>query len=281
MVLFSERKRQAAIADREANGESLWSSELRPEVRVKVTKILEAVLKVDTWRGQDDWGAIAARVRFARGVDQLAGIQDPERDIKRALRDGDLSLVADVLEATLGHVDDDDAQVVREATNDVLASHRVAFELVGSEAVEFESREMHVEVVRPTLTLLGGDRRFVAVESAYQSALHELGDAASAADAITDAGTALQEMLRALGCEGNAIGPLLKSARTKGLLASSDQALERSLAGAIDWVAADRSTTGDAHNATPALREDAWLTVHIVGALILRLAAGTVRGAGT
>jgi hypothetical protein len=39
----------------------------------------------------------------------------------------------------------------------------------------------------------------------------------------------------------------------------------------IDWVESDRSEKGDAHNARPATREDAWLTVHIVGAVILRL----------
>jgi diacylglycerol kinase len=45
----------------------------------------------------------------------------------------------------------------------------------------------------------------------------------------------------------------------------------------MHWVSADRSTSGDAHQVGSAAIEDAWLTVHIVGALILRL-AGSPRG---
>lgn len=41
-------------------------------------------------------------------------------------------------------------------------------------------------------------------------------------DAITDAGTALQETLTALGCDGNNLGALIKSAKAKGLLAAHD-----------------------------------------------------------
>jgi hypothetical protein len=42
------------------------------------------------------------------------------------------------------------------------------------------------------------------------------------ADAITDVARALQEALVILGCKGNALGPLAKSARSKGLLGPHD-----------------------------------------------------------
>lgn len=45
----------------------------------------------------------------------------------------------------------------------------------------------------------------------------------------------------------------------------------------MQWVSAGRSTMGDAHHATSPLPEDAWLTVHIVGAIIVRLANQTPR----
>ena len=111
------------------------------------------------------------------------------------------------------------------------------------------------------------------MERAYQDALRELAGG-DPADAITDAGTALQEALTVAGAKGNALGPLLKSARQLGLLRAHDAALEEGIVKLVDWVSADRSTLGDAHKASQARREDAWLTVHVVGALILRLAGG-------
>jgi hypothetical protein len=86
------------------------------------------------------------------------------------------------------------------------------------------------------------------------------------ADAITDVGTALQEMLVYLGAQGNALGPLLKDAEQRGLLGPYDAKL-------VGWVSADRSNRGDTHSASSATKGDAWLTVHVVGALILRLEA--------
>lgn len=278
MTLYSERKRLGALAEREASGVSLWSMAIPPEARVKLVKILEMVLEKDGWSGRDDWGDLARVVRYARGVNQIAGSASAETDIRAAVREGDFELVADVLEAAIRYVPDRLREALRDEVNSVLASYRVAFELVGEAVVEFESREMHVEVVAPALTLLGGDRQFAAVEAAYQSALREIADPNGAADAITDAGTALQEMLEARGCEGNTIGSLLKSARSRGILNASDKKLEAGIADIIDWVSADRSTKGDVHKSSDAIRADAWLTIHVVGALILRLANAAPRG---
>lgn len=279
MTLYSERKRLADLAQREAAGENLWSMDVPPAARVKLVQIMNGTLTYQDFV-RDDWDEVASAVRHARGVDHLiAGSTSRRGEVQSAVRSGDIGLLADVLEATIAVIGEPWRSESRGLFNDVLASHRVAFEIVGDMVVEFESREMHSKVVVPALTLLGGDSRFSAVENAYQDALRELASPTGAANAITDAGTALQEMLRALGCEGNAIGPLLKSARSKCLLGSSDQRLERSIADAIEWVASDRSTKGDTHNSEPAFRDDAWLTIHIVGALIIRLAQANPRGA--
>ena len=84
-------------------------------------------------------------------------------------------------------------------------------------------------------------------------------------------------MLDALGCEGNSLGPKLQNAKDRGLLAPHDSPMAEIVKKAGDWVSADRSNTGDAHNAGSATVDDAWFTVHVVGALILRLAQGTPR----
>lgn len=284
MALFSERRRLAAIEDREAQGEELWSLDLTDPVRVKLVQVLQAHFPHSSF-DPGDWPRIAQSVRHARGVFKLTpgNLANHQRDVATALLSGDVEMVADVLEAACEVMSLSAeyrlAALIRDF-NDVLAAHRVAFEVIDAQVVLFSSRVMHTATVVPALSLLAGDARFAGAESAFQDALRELGSEDGAADAITDAGTALQEMLVALGCEGNALGPLVKSARAKGLIGASDQRLERGIVDVVEWVAADRSTTGDSHNATRASREDAWLTVHVVGALMVRLASGTPRAAG-
>jgi len=142
--------------------------------------------------------------------------------------------------------------------------------------IEKNSLELHTEVVAPTLRLLGGKNGWDSVETAYQDALAEL-HGGSPSDAITDAGAALQEALEAAGCTGNALGPLITDAKKRGLLGNHDSRMTHAIEDLMHWMSSDRSTMGDAHHATDAKPEDAWLTVHVVGALIIRLAASTSR----
>lgn len=164
-----------------------------------------------------------------------------------------------------------------ESVNQILRRHRIAFELIEKQMVEKNSMELHTEVVAPALRLLAtSDRAWAGAEKAYRGALTELSEN-NPPDAITDAGTALQEALQAAGAEGNALGPLITSARKRRILAPHDQALGDAITKAADWVSADRSQSGDAHRASDANLDDAWLIVHVVGALILRLSKGSAR----
>jgi hypothetical protein len=70
---------------------------------------------------------------------------------------------------------------------------------------------------------------------AYLDALREISNG-SPDDAITDAGTTLQEALSVLGCTGNALGPLIKDAKRRGLLAPHDAKLEKAITDVMDWV---------------------------------------------
>ena len=133
-----------------------------------------------------------------------------------------------------------------------------------------QSHEMHSAIVAPTLYLLHSQRRFEPAETAYQKALNELRNR-DPGDAITDAGTALQEALTALGCPGKTIGECLKSAKKSGLVAGTDTPLTEAIRKTVDWVAAKRNE-GEAHRAdTDINMSDAWMVVHVVGALIIRL----------
>jgi hypothetical protein len=123
------------------------------------------------------------------------------------------------------------------------------------------------------------DRRFERAQAAFRDALRELQNR-KADDAITDAGTALQETLGELGCEGNSLGRLISDARRRGLLAGHDEKLTAGIVAFLEWASADRSETGDAHKHSDATIANAWLAVHVVGALIHRLASEVPRAPG-
>jgi hypothetical protein len=208
------------------------------------------------------------------GTSELAGIYVASDDLRQYLLACRHEEVPDVLEAmplgmgrNYGYPDD-----FHHGVNRILLSHRGAYELIDGQMIPFESKELHEEVVAPTLRLLAGRAGWETVENAYQDALREIGT--NPGDAITDAGRALQATLELLGCKGNALGPLIDMAKKTGLLAPHDSALSEGISKMMHWVSADRSEKGDAHKGADAKAEDAWLAVHVTGALILRLAEG-------
>jgi hypothetical protein len=164
-----------------------------------------------------------------------------------------------------------DADAFRADVNRILGAHLVAFHLHDNgRLVPVASHEMHDAVVAPTLYLLHSEPKFAGAETAYQNALKELRNH-DAGDAITDAATALQEVLTALGCAGGALGDLLSSAKKTGLLTGADTHLTESIVKTVNWVAAKRNQ-GEAHRGDPDMNmSDAWMMVHVVGALAIRL----------
>jgi hypothetical protein len=159
----------------------------------------------------------------------------------------------------------------RSVVNRVLGRHAVSLSLhENSLLLPVQSQEMHHGAVEPALHLLHNQAQFAAAENAYQDALRELRDGYPD-DAITDAATALQDVLKALGCTGNALGDMLKSARKNGLITGKDTPLTETVGRTVDWVATQRNH-GEAHHGDPDIdMSDAWMVVHVVGALIIRL----------
>lgn len=276
----------------EAAGESVWTEGFDERVRTRIRHAWQD----DPYAARDMNGVCFVRAHQAilrqEGVEQLsAGSRHPYDDFNEALKSIPDDMYPTVLEAlvlALDHFLDWDFDFYGPPPNDGVASRfiasvneifgqeRVAWRIVDRMMVEMKSMEMHETVVEPALRLLH-DARFSKVDAAYRKALDEL-SRGDPADAVTDAGTALQELLTELGCDGNALGDLIRSARKTGLLAAHDvptlDALERSM----HWVSADRSATGESHHTSDASRDDAWLIVHIVGAFVVRLAAGDKRG---
>lgn len=276
-TFYLSRKREREFAEREAAGENLWSSYCAEHVR---TKIIYAARNASD--PEIDPRHIFQAARDAAVEDlgwrylELEGDRSGDEDFVHALMNapsgGALlpTLIEALYWAILTYPLAADAATFEEEVNETLQRDRVVWELVDGEMVPFESKQMHTAVVEPALRLLSR-KDWEDVETAYRKALRELADG-SPDDAITDAGSALQEALQRFGCAGNRLDPLAKSAVSKGLLTGYDRKL-------VDWVASDRGELGDTHKAeSGATRDDAWLAVHVVGALILRLAARHPRG---
>lgn len=283
--LYGRRVAQQERARQEAAGRVLWTPGFSATARLRLWAVVEGMIRHESWDKGRIWGYMNGMFESQLGVSlpyrpSMSHFDNlREYFVKTAHEDEELPSAFEALLYSLYRKNEDNSTVdaIQNLLNMILREERISFELVNMQMVPFESRELHDSVIVPALTLLSGRPGWVGVEAAYKKALHEIGG--DPADAITDAGTALQEALTVLGCEGNALGPLLRSAKAKGLLAPHDAALSSAIEKLISWVSADRSTMGDAHNTNPADPSDAWLAVHVVGALILRLADGPVRAA--
>lgn len=219
-MLYARRKRLEALAEAEAAGESFWSEHFDHQARMK---LIYAFLDACSSEPTQQLYAKVARTRILRD-EGLPYLQQSGphalADFLSCLRDGDDEFMPTVIEA-LAQVlvipgakfgiqyeyEKADHEHFWNTVNTILREHRISFELVGDKMVPFASKELHTEIVVPTVRLLSGRVGWEKVESAYQDALGEIADG-KPADAITDAGTALQEAFATLGCEGNTLWSL-------------------------------------------------------------------------
>lgn len=284
MLLHQRRKRLAQLAAREQAGESFWSEQFDNRVRYKI------LLALDDAVGASRTHHDIARGLILRdeGIPYLAGpALDVVEDLRSYIMKCDDEMMPTAIEAVATVCNDQNIRFATSCHNSdhferqlrvILREHRISYELIDSEMIEFSSRELHQSVVVPTLQLLAGKPQLTKVESAYHDALGEISKG-KPGDAITDAGRAMQELLTELGCEGNSLGPLIKSARAKGILAAHDSPMIGAVEKILSWISADRSEKGDAHISANVTIPDAWFIVHVVGAAILRLSYNELRQA--
>lgn len=273
MPSYKERKRLESLVFQEAEGRSFWTDGLDHAVKRKVAYVLDTVAdKIAgplgvTWTSRV-WEIASNRFNFETG-------KPPEDyDYEALARESDDDIVLSFIEILADMIPTSELfEAMRSEINRIFDDHRVNFQLAPNEQIfPRDSQEIHARVTLPTIQLLHGRPEFVKAETAYMDALREIADGRPA-NAITDAGVALQETLKALGVEGNALGDQLKAAKKmSGLFASRDQPLLEGISKFGSWASAERNINGDAHNVTAAVVDDAWLMVHVVGALILRLA---------
>lgn len=168
--------------------------------------------------------------------------------------------------------------IFREAANEIFLEFRIAYKFINGRLQPREHEELHADVIQPLELILTSNPKFARAETAYREAMTALTSGQPGA-AVTSAGSALQEALLALGATGNDLSSLMNNAVYKRFLSKHDDKLKAAFKNIAAWVNADRSTMGTAHGAAAGERDDAWLAIHVVGALIVRLASEEARGA--
>lgn len=286
-MLFNRRKRLRERAEAEARGESFWTTSFDNKVRTKLMYAAQEAVKGNV-------AELLERARFLILKDEgrpylhsygpnVVPAEDfydyfmksPDDDVPTAIEALHAAIQTFGVDGISYWIATYNAEDFGREVHRILEEERIAFDFIRGEMRPFESKELHQQVIEPVMTLLH-DPKFHKAERAYQHALEEVTGGKSG-DAITDASTALQETLTALGCTGNSLGPLIKSAREKGLLAAHDARMTKGIEDVMVWVSADRSEKGDSHKADMASKEDAWFVIHVIGALIVRLAGASGR----
>lgn len=277
MALFKRRKELERIVQLEKEGQSFWTVSFSEIVKNKLL------------------------IAFAESTRQNIAFQEVARGIllkdlgRFYLLDPNLRKYEDFQKYFLSASDEDFVSVIeasqiaigdpslheyrmyllhfehfRNEVNRILLENRISFQLIGNEMVEHKSQIMFNDILEPLLVQTSNDPKLAGINKSFSEALAELSKGKTA-NSITDASRALEEALRFIGATGSGTGDLFKDARKRGILKPHDQPLFEVLAKAMAWVGAQRSNEGDAHAHTNPSSSEAWTTIYICGALILRI----------
>jgi hypothetical protein len=158
---------------------------------------------------------------------------------------------------------------LRDFVNDVLLAARVEWHYVEGQFVPRGNSVLHTGIVKPATILLDSDPVFTKASACFNKAITRLSENKPDV-AITDAATALQEMFRELGIHGNSVSDQVNEAQRANIISKADRGLLKPI---VDWVNGDRSERGNAHHHRDGdvSRADAWLMIHVAGALMVRL----------
>ncbi|KRE55627.1 hypothetical protein ASG70_09930 [Phycicoccus sp. Soil748] len=143
------------------------------------------------------------------------------------------------------------------------------FAIRGREGILREDLGAVVLIDKPLAALVSNNPALRHVDDKLREALEEL-SAGNAADAVTDAGTALQMLLEHLGYAGGQLGDQVKQARKSGWLDGIDTPMADAVDAIVRWIASVRNQRSDAHHGPPPETRDAEFVVRIVGLLVLR-----------
>ena len=293
-VPYPQRELRRATAEREAAGDELWTEWPDLATRNKLAACIRDWLWDDMHGGGVETllSAITQEVSDAAGVvsraaetPELFGRQSVD-DFVDSIRQPDQypAVIFGLIEGLWRWrtvIDEEfiarsprSRQLFQDRIAEILEDHRIGFVFVDGNFLPRSGSIADREILVPTVEFLTGDPTFADADAMYREALTAI-QQRQPDEAITKACTALQSMLTALNCGdgSDTLSRQVAHAIGRGLLAKHDKPLE-------GWLTADRGNFGSAHPGDgTAAREDAWLTVHVVGAIILRLSRGSARGA--
>jgi hypothetical protein len=116
------------------------------------------------------------------------------------------------------------------------------FAIRGREIILREDLGASVLIDKPLASLVTSNPALRAVDDKLREALSEIAGG-NAADAVTDAGTALQMLLEHLGYTGGQLGDQLKAARKAGWLSGVDTPLAVAVDNLGTWIASNSKST--------------------------------------
>ena len=265
------------MAQREASGESLWTTRFDKEFRIK----LIYAMRDSTDNSQIHFDRACGELKREFGRAFLASpANDSPKDLEEfvlSCPDEELVTVIEIfyhicLNQQIASLAAAYAAglIFKEKVKALLRVDRIAYELIDGMMIPVESFELHASIIEPTVRLLRNLTGWEKVQDAYLEALDEIKNN-KPDNAITDASRALEEALNFLGCEGNSLGKRINDGIKKGVFSSHDKPMLDEIDKVMHWVSADRSEKGDAHLSPIANLDDAWFHVHIVGAVLVRL----------
>ena len=289
---FGLREYRRRMNEREDKGESLWTESLDDAARIKLVHVINRFMNDDHLRYdlEEQLPKIIQIINYQIGIMSLSSAfnfrakSTHEEVVGAILNDGcKEEIIFSLLEAFWDIVPHyptsfsaSPRDIYANSIRSILEDHRVSYDFVEGNIIPRGEQEMHVEVVVPAITLLSGRSDFEDVERNYMEALTSIREQRFD-DAVTNAASAVEATLRILDC-GDTQTPLAKRgamAIERNLLAPHDRGL-------LGWITATRGSEGDAHGqGSHTARADAWLVVHVAGALILRLVDGPNRGLGS
>lgn len=277
-LYFSERQRQKDLAEKEAKGQSFWSTELNLNTRNKIIYALNNL----SYRPEIIKNRIRYKLMSNYGVaclhdSDLTGHIDYDQTVQK----GEIARVLDLIEATyfelyeasLMHIGEavNGAQLKYEtAINDIFLLDRNSYTFREGQIHQFSEQFSYEEILFPAINLLNLKSEYVEVNIKYKEALEEI-SRNKPADAITDAGTALQIYLEIKGFPGKVLGDQIKALKISKTLSGLDMKLLDVLVQCVEWISGVRNQKSDAHPGQKGELEDAWLVLRILGSLILRL----------
>lgn len=277
MPLFQRRKELEKILQLEIEGQSFWTDQFSQTVKNKLL-IAFAEATNQNIAYQENARALLLKDlgRFQLVDSNLQRYEDFQSYFLHSTSDEFVS----VLEACQHSINDPSLHEQRmylkspdyfiNEVNRILSENRISFQLVGYEMIEHKSQIMYNKILQPVLLHTSGNQVLAGVNKAFSEALEELAQG-KPANAITDASRALEEALRFLGAVGSGPGDLFQDARKRQILKPQDQPLFEVIDKAVKWVSAQRANEGDAHRQTDPSNSEAWATVYICGALILKV----------